>query len=312
MPATPRRPTRAAAQKIGRRRFKRTNLTHDQRLAIFVAACRAAGSTQLTVPLARQVVSTAHKLLKQGKVWGAVPACGSWLNPKHAATVIRYWVGKAVSKGWVLTSLRKPRKLKYHISAAQLEACINEVTRKRCQSMSEAEQICESIQAVTHATGCSTLYLWGKMREYDPEFKARPLTFKRELTQEQKDARYEYAELHMGKRLSGRAWLALRLAGVKEPSYLDLVVFVDQKKLYVTPTGIIKAWGSPHSPSAVANDAVAVPDQRGKGGVTWCIYYYSAVNALTGALGIWMCTGCSGAGVETSPYKVRATVPGHM
>ena len=279
-----------------------------------MAVCRVAGATELKVThLQLKVVKAAHELLKKGNILAGVPPSGSWLAKKHATTVIRYWVKQLARGRMGFKAQRKPRKPKYDLSSAQLQACITEVTQNRCETPQVALDVCESVQAAMLASGCGLLYLWRKMRAYDPEFKPRVLSFKRELTQEQKDARYEYAEAHKQRRMRLRKtqYEAFRALGLT-PTPLDLMVFVDQKKFYISAGDKVKVWMSPRCSAAVPGDAVEVPDLRGKGGVSWCIYYYSAVNALMGPVAIIMCSGCSGPGVEQSAYTVRTTVPGRM
>jgi len=307
------RPRAHVAGGVRKRRaaYKRRPLSENQRFACFVAAVRAAGSEPLSTNPRHAVIQKAHTLLKAGGVLEGVGPSRDLLKAANAAATIRYWVQRFLSGATVSVKLlRKARKLKYSISEAEIKACIAEVTQRKCPSMAAAGEMCESIKGVLRASGCSLRYLWEKLCAYDPEFKQHSLHFKRTLKPAQLRKRVLYAFAMLRAALSGVQAIRCIAAGLPGLKYSDLIVWIDQKLMYVSPGATIRVWGSSRACLAAEDQpsyTESVPDLR-KGGISYRIYYYSAVNALTGAVAIVMCTGSVGPGVPPTPYKVRTTL----
>ena len=126
-----------------------------------------------------------------------------------------------------------------------------------------------------------------------PHLKQRLLKLKLELTPEQKAVRVR---------------LANRLLAMEEQRmrrYLHRVIWIDSKRLYVVPHGR-KVWAPKNAQLTVEDPRMPTTGRQLK---SKCIFYYAAVNAVTGPLLVKLATGTTGfleMGGRT--YKVRVVV----
>jgi hypothetical protein len=82
------------------------------------------------------------------------------------------------------------------------------------------------------------------------------------------------------------------------------IVWIDQKKLYLAPKDDIRCWGLYHRPQGDHDNEVYKHPLNNPAYNGYCVYYYSAVNAVLGPVGLYATTGCCGKGVLKTKYKV--------
>lgn len=258
---------------------------------------------QAAVNVGYDTVKAAHKLLCDTVLVEGVGLAGTWLSSKNATRSIRYWYGNLLKFGTIRSRYKHESHAKKHaIPDEVLHECIRQIMLHHYKSKHDAHYNNSYIWSVCQQYDCDIIYLWRYMHMADSRLaKCIHLQPRMKLSKELKEARVQYCR------------------EMSQRSDLDNFIWVDQKKLYVSPKEL-KAWGL----RGVKHDDVKVTDEDLEEGAdlrvgdyvydielmdhcpkTVCLYLYVAVNAKLGAICLVKCTGtiCPGEPKNTK-YKV--------
>ena len=219
-----------------------------------------------------------------------VRAASEWLETEtgHLARGVRTCLKQLVTAHSVVGE-PGPRARVHEIPEDILDECVRVVAANHYRTRWQAGQHCEFLQKVMTQYDCTIFYLFERMQEHEPDLRwCVTLSPKFELSHECTAKRLQYS--HDMLKLSRQE--------------MHSIVWIDQKKMYLALQDDIKCWGLYHRPRGEGDDEVDThplnsPQHKGD-----CIYYYAAVNAVLGPVGLYTTTGCHGAGVKPSEYKV--------
>jgi hypothetical protein len=298
-PCTPcRRKTRSAQKTTKRDEYSMRQRIAFAVCAVLAAVCAAPKSGAAvdsheipeSAELPRQVKSRAYKwvqYLTDNNILPGLTPVAAWNKGRHGARAIETWFKNFWERGTVETYKPKARKRQHEIPDDVLHECINRVASGCYRTRKQACELDPYLQEITKTYDVSYIYLWDRMREYDPSLqwcvKKVP---KMDLAPHVKAQRVAYSQQ------------------MKQNGLMKLLsyVWIDQKKLFISPQDAARFWGKkgddPDS-NMVLKHPLSASKYSG-----YCVYYYAAVNAMLGVVGIYMTTGTVGPGVGKSEYLV--------
>jgi hypothetical protein len=222
------------------------------------------------------------------KILPGLPSNLSWVKHGHFARAAKLWFDHLFLHFNVEPSKPLHRRGTHNIPDIVLDECIAVVVHNQYLTKKEAEHEDPYLKMVMYTYDCSIFYLFNKMKERNPAFK-KCLVFEPKVMKSPREMTYRviYSQL-------------MKYGGLER---LMRYVWVDQKKLYVTPSPHgMRAWGLFHMPGGthLAGKHPLCAPKWSKS----CVYYYAAVNAVLGPIGTFVTTGCKGPRTASSPYVV--------
>jgi hypothetical protein len=218
-----------------------------------------------------------------------------WLMQRHGARDVRSWFS-TLFKTFDLNTARPDtmglphRGGKDVIPNDVLDECIKDVVTTGYRNRWQAGHRDVYIQNVCKEYECTNFYLFRRMFVREPRLRwCVKLCPKMVLSEQHMADRVKYCERM--KRTSLDA--------------LKAYIFVDQKKLYIAPKHAMKCWGllgegyQGGKAEVVRHPLLSSKKWRGA-----AVYYYAAVNAVLGPIGIFLTTGSQGPGALTSKFMV--------
>lgn len=232
--------------------------------------------------------------------------------------IIWYWFSRFLRTGTVLDDTYGHGQPKVDIPTDVLRTCADELAEHHYLSTEGASHENTYIKGVLQQFNISMRYLMDRIHKAFADI-AYCFTFehKMELSPAVKTMRVDYAKmmkgllnlalsiscLQPGPRPTLIPLVTLPFTAPAKPdlTVADCIVWIDQKKLYIKPPAHIKAWGYKHDH---VNSTVIMDERLDRKHQGWRIYYYVAVNQLTGGLMIKMMTGTHGDNEPESHYTV--------